>query len=319
MNNKISQINVLKSISALAVFLIHYIGIYLNAFSGPAHLTFIRNMCHFSVPVFYIISGYLHAGKNYSYKKVFKRLLYFYLLTVFTNFICAVLNTYIRNHDQSITILSILSDSFLLKLIPHSHLFFMINLMILYLFVPIFSVASEEKIIIFTIITTVFSVFKPKIFSFFELPFPLPYYFSYFLIGYSMKYISAFKKKLILIISLVLFVVIFMEEKGKTVYNYDDLSIFFLSIFVFILFLFINIKNNTILNLFENISIASFGVYLTHPILIHFIFTYLKLNLKGFIFWLVFFISFSINVIGILILKKIFSQLRQIFRFLPKI
>lgn len=314
-NNRIPQIDIIKSISALAVFFIHYAGIYLQTFDNynSNYLTPIRNLCFFAVPVFFITSGFLHAGKDYSYKDLLPKILYFYLLTVFTNFAFAVLNTYIRYNDSRVTLFQLFKDSLLLKT-SITHLWFMVPILILYLFIPIFSSMTPKNIIIFTIITTLLSFFRPHFFSSFNFPFPLPYYFSYFLIGYSIKYLFDSKKNMILnvvlIVSFILFLICMVIRTAPNKFDYNHPLIFFLSLSIFLSLLFLKINNQHLINIFREISIASLGIYISHPIFIHFIFTYKKIRLSLPIFWAFFPILFSINVIFIIFIKKLINTLQ---------
>ena len=318
-SSRLPQIDMLKSISALAVFFIHYAGIYMQTFNGQynAYLTPIRNLCFFAVPVFFITSGFLHAYKEYSYKTILPKILYFYFLTFFVDFIFVILNTYIRNQNFSISLSSIFINSLLLQLMPHSHLWFMISIMILYLFVPVFSSTKPNNIFILTIITTLSSFFRPHFFSSFNFPFPLPYYFSYFLIGYSIKYLLDSKKKMILniilIVSFVLFLICMVVRSDPNKFDYNHPLIFFLSLSIFLSLLFIKINNPHLINIFKEISIASLGVYISHPLFIHFIFTYKKIRLPLPLFWAFFPILFSVNVIFILIVKRIILVLKNKF------
>ena len=318
-SSRLPQIDMLKSISALAVFFIHYAGIYLQTFGNynGAYLTPIRNLCFFAVPVFFIISGFLHAGKNYSYKDLLPKIIYFFFLTVITNFAFTVLNEYIRYNNYGLTLFQLFRDSLFLKLMPHSHLWFMVSLLILYLFIPIFSQVNPDNIFILTIITTLLSFFRPHFFSSFNFPFPLPYYFSYFLIGYSIKYLLDSKKKMILniilIVSFVLFLICMVVRSNPNKFDYNHPLIFFLSLSIFLSLLFIKINNPHLINIFKEVSIASLGVYISHPLFIHFIFTYKKIRLSLPLFWAFFPILFSVNVIFILIVKRIILVLKNKF------
>ena len=319
-NNRLPQIDMIKSISALAVFFIHYAGIYMQTFNGlnSSYLTPIRNLCFFAVPVFFIVSGFLHASKTYSYKKLFPKIIYFYFLTVFTNFIFAILNTYIRYNNLSITLFQLFKESLLLKTYTsNSHLWFMVPIIILYLFIPIFSSVKQNNIFIFTIITCLFSFFRSHFFAWLNFPFPLPYYFSYFLIGYSIKYLLASQKKvilnIILITSFILFILCMILRTGPNKFDYDHPLIFFLSISIFLVLLSISINNQHLINIFNLVSIASLGVYISHPIFIHFVFTYKKIQLSLPIFYAFFPVLFAINVVAILITKKLFFHLQANF------
>lgn len=315
---RLPQIDMIKSISALAVFFIHYAGIYMQTFYGQysAYLTPIRNLCFFAVPVFFMVSGFLHAGREYSYKELFPKIIYFYFLTVFTNFTFAILNTYIRYNNSSVTLFQLLKDSLLLRT-SITHLWFMVPILILYLFIPIFSSAKPNNIFILTIITTLFSFFRPHFFAFFNFPFPLPYYFSYFLIGYSIKYLLDFQKKailnIILLISFILFIICLIVRTGPNKFDYNHPLIFFLSLSIFLILLFIHISNQHLINILKRISIASLGVYISHPIFIHFMFTYKKISLSLPIFWAFFPVLFAINVIFVLMTKKLFSKIQVAF------
>lgn len=317
-NARLPQIDIIKSISALAVFFIHYAGIYMQTFNGQysAHLTPIRNLCFFAVPVFFMVSGFLHAGREYSYKELFPKIIYFYFLTVFTNFTFAILNTYIRYNNSSVTLFQLLKDSVLLRT-SITHLWFMVPILILYLFIPILSSAKPNSIFILTIITTLFSFFRPHFFAFFNFPFPLPYYFSYFLIGYSIKYLLDFQKKailnIILLISFILFIICLVVRTGPNKFDYNHPLIFFLSLSIFLILLSIHISNQHLINIFRELSIASLGVYISHPIFIHFMFTYKKISLRLPIFWAFFPVLFAINVIFVLMAKKLFSKIQVAF------
>lgn len=315
---RLPQIDMIKFISALAVFFIHYAGIYMQTFNGQysAYLTPIRNLCFFAVPVFFMVSGFLHAGREYSYKELFPKIIYFYFLTVFTNFTFAVLNTYIRYNNSSVTLFQLLKDSLLLRT-SITHLWFMMPILILYLFIPIFSSAKPNSIFILTIITTLFSFFRPHFFAFFSFPFPLPYYFSYFLIGYSIKYLLDFQKKailnIILIVSFILFIICLVVRTGPNKFDYNHPLIFFLSLSIFLILLSIHISNQHLINIFRELSIASLGVYISHPIFIHFLFTYKKISLSLPIFLAFFPVLFAINVIIVLMTKKLFSKIQVAF------
>lgn len=314
---RLPQIDMIKFISALAVFFIHYAGIYMQTFNGlySAYLTPIRNLCFFSVPVFFIASGFLHADKEYSYKKILPKILYFYFITFSIDFIFEILNTYIRNQNYSVNLSTMLINSLLLHLMSHSHLWFMISIMILYLFVPIFSSAKPGDIFVLTILTTIFSFFKPLLFPSINFPFPLPYYFSYFLIGYSIKHLSYIQKQLIMILCFILFVLCMIINTSANKFDYNGPLIFFLAISIFLFLLSINIRNQHLINIFNMLSVASLGIYISHPVFIHFLFTYKKIRLSLPIFWAFLPILFTLNVFLVLLVKKLISFLQaKIFK-----
>ena len=171
----------------------------------------------------------------------------------------------------------------------------MVPILILYLFIPVFSSAKTNTIIILTIITTIFSFFRPLFFPWFGFPFPLPYYFSYFLIGYSIKHLSVVKKRVILIISLILFIICMITRTDANKFDYNHPLIFFLALSIFLALLSIEISNQHLINIFKKLSIASLGVYISHPIFIHFIFTYKRVRLPLPIFWA--FLLFYLNIL----------------------
>ena len=59
----------MRGVSATGVILIHLIRWYLNVYELPTVFVYLSNILRFSVPFFFIISGYLCTLKNYSGKE----------------------------------------------------------------------------------------------------------------------------------------------------------------------------------------------------------------------------------------------------------
>lgn len=290
MNNK-PQINNIKVISAYAVFLIHYISIYMTVFGiNDILLTNIKLSCNFAVPVFFMASGYLHDGKKYSYKKIILRTIYFYIVTIFFNSLFQIFNILLRNREP-ISFMDIVLNSSRLKLV--THLWFMPCIICIYLFIPVFSLIDNECLMVFTIINVILGFIRPIYFSFFYIPFPLQYFFTYFLIGQMYNRLN--KKRTDYILFFCIFgLTVLCLMNIKDIFNYyDNIGTLLYSQIVFLLIL----NHTNSIKLIENIANTTFLVYITHPILIHLLFTILKYRVRNYFeFFMLSILMFCINV-----------------------
>lgn len=287
-----------------------------------------------AVPIFFMITGALYLKKDYSYKEMLKKI--FFRIVVPLVLFSAI--RYFKDYRQ-ISLRNFMR--FLKNLLSAKiliHYWFLYALMGLYLIIPfirkmILNFENKDYIIFFTIWIG-FSGILPiiqhygafTITSNFDIPL-VAGYIGYLILGhYMLNYININKNKkklfiniIILVLSIIVSTIITYFENMRinqtTVFldklNYISIILPTINIVYITRYIFENIKpKEKIENLIINIGATTFGIYLTHWMILgkvqYLMNIFLDLNIHKFIATTIIqFIIFVIMVIGIYLIRKI--------------
>lgn len=295
--NKTSRLyffDFIKGLAILAVFIMHTNYFYKDNL-GDIYF-FIIKICRFAVPFFIISSGFLLQLKDYSkesiknfYKNKFIRIVVPYFIFCIFLF---VLKKYQFNFENIIKIFNgEISKPF----------YFISALVQLYIFYPLINkiinkIGNQKSLIFSFLISVVSTIFLPKIYNFHIL---LPYLFFFVFGIVSKKYyynydIKDTAKKIKFInfssIILIIYFAFSLLEKGEEYSNFQ----YIYSIVLFILLFYINekISNKKIYKLFSFWGKNSLYIFLTHFIILEFLYNYINLiNINIYLKYSIFFIS----------------------------
>ena len=300
MKNKIrfDNLDLLRIISCVFVVLIHVTAIWLsnNEVINNDNLfffVFVNSIAKFSVPVFFMLSGFFNLSndKNLNYKEFYKKSFYKILLPciLFSVFysIIKVLECFFSDGDFVLVLKEIFSGNL-------GALWFLYALIPMYLLTPLIIILKnnieKKHFIIFCIIYFLYSSVS-GLFSEFSVAWSLGNSFNYlgfYLIGYVIgeKFINSKKIGKIPFILILIFAVILGFVNSYIIYNFNyihkfdfDFSINFniinvlYSILIFILF--INLKFEKKIQFFSNYT---FYIYLIHPFIISIIVRIVPMN-----------------------------------------
>lgn len=349
LTEKASRITYLDILRISAAFFIVMIHVAAENWSLLPIESFSWNMVNlydgtarFGVPIFVMISGALFLDKDYSYQKILKtHVLKIAICYLLWSAIYAVV-PYIR-HREMLNPAAVLTRMFN----GHSHLWFLIMLIGLYLIVPFLRRIAVKKDLakIFVILSFLFAFFVPQLISVvglfskdasrlmsdfskvLNLHFVLGYS-GYFMLGYLLSKATLKKgTKIVLIIAGIcgagitiggtLGLSLSMGKPQTMLYDYLSVNVLLTAVAVFIAAkeLFARKPNSKVgMRRLAYLSKCSFGVYLIHPLLIVILVTGLKIDLLGFSPIL----SIPLYSIAIFIMSYLISMLLNKIPFVNK-
>ena len=330
-NKRIVYIDYLRVFSCLAVILTHVFTTARTDFISHT-LTqdivskIIINLLHFSVPIFFMITGYLFLSKKNDYSLVyfFKKYVLKYILAIFTfGFLYSIIEELFNKRFSIYTISNALVNTIQGK--SWEHMWYLYTLVGIMIFIPLLKVLLNEnkKYLKYVFIILLISSFVyPQIESFFNVKIGFDLiikspYLVYVIIGY---YLGNSNKKnsflfcLGIFLSTILIVgsqIISALNKNELflsklsiIGNYDSPVILIFSICIFELFKNIN-KNNIFVSYIAN---KTYLIYIVHMFWINLIYKYFKYNIYNNLFIksvIVFFSVFVLSYISSIIIKKI--------------
>lgn len=268
----------------------------------------------FTVPCFFMITGYLLLNKNITYKKMWK----YFVRTLVTLFIFgipfALIKIAIATHTLNI---SIILESIVAVLTNNSfdHLWYLYSLLGIYLVLPVLkrfvdnTLKEEYLFILFVMYIFCFIIPTFNKLNILQISFniPLGYPLFYILMGYFIR--KHLQINNIVYIYIILWVILLVGinyydiNLAKILSNYASPFVAIYSICIFISFSNFHFDNFKNLWMIDRLC---FGVYLVHPIFIHFIYRLLKLVPSSFFDLLTVFIFTTIvSFVLAYILKKI--------------
>lgn len=320
---KLANVDVLKVIAIYSVILIHNFYANRNFLlekNVQTILAFVIRLFIEGVPLFVAVNGYLIINKNFDIKKHFYKCLKIFLLIIIWSLILIILTALINN--ETISFKFIISNILLTNISSKYSgiLWYMQDLLTLYLLFPILKTLHDEKkeiynyLFILVMITTIgfnFINISTKLFCSFlgmkelpsmvskflsaYVPFNKIYFILYFMLG---GYLFEYKKKIqekftnkILFITIIgnLLISIFIPylisiNTNKLVsgnFNYSTVFLFSHIIILFIISEKYKIENQILKKINSSIASNSLGIYFVHIIVTRILAKYIKFKSIG--------------------------------------
>lgn len=317
--NNIKFISVLRILAAFAVVVIHTRSV---TFYETNWYNFVHACMLWSVPVFFMITGYIFIGvkKIQDYSSVKNNIIKFLVVLFTLGFFYAICQRFFET--KSITVmLFVNSFADVLQGNLFDHMWYVYAIIGIYLILPLLSLfVNNNKKNLYTLLalTAIFSIIVPDICEILNVStsfkLPIGNYAFYVLAGATVKEISFDKLKTLRNISL-LIIPLYILIYAYNIFvcdvfylSYTSILVAALSVSVFIIcaYSFRNSNTNIIIN---SISQCTWGIYLLHPFFIHVIVKLFKFTITSYnqlIFYpLTCIFIFLISYIATLILKNI--------------
>ncbi len=319
LKNNIAFIAILRILAALAVVVIHTRSL---TFHETNVYDFVHACMLWSVPVFFMITGYIFIGvkKISDYSSVKNNIIKFVVVLFTLGYFYAICQRFFEARNLT-AMLFVNSFYDVLKGNLFDHMWYVYSIIGIYLILPILSLfVNNNKKNLYTLLalTAIFGIIVPDICKMLNVStsfkLPIGNYAFYVLAGATVKEITFDKLKTLRNISLLiipLYIIIYA-------YNIFVCNIFYasytsilvatlsVSIFIICAYSFRNLNTNTIIN---SISKCTWGIYLLHPFFIHVIVKLFKFTITPYnqlIFYpLSCIFIFLISYIATLILKNI--------------
>ncbi|MBR5597453.1 MAG: acyltransferase family protein [Lachnospiraceae bacterium] len=321
MKNKIQRNNsmdLLRVMASMAVVIIHVstapVGSATTTVAGGIlkNLELIHILMQWSVPVFFMITGFCMMQKetctySYCFSKVLK-----YIVTLFTVglFYSLLEGVFI---EKTIS-LNVIVNAFKSVVSGYTweHMWFVYSIIGVYLVIPVlhcFMKQGNTNIIILTTLLLFFSILIPAISKNFPFGVELPIdgYLVYVCFGGMIAKCTIDKKwKYLSLGTIVLSIVYLCVNVGKQLFVFKHPIVCFMAMGIFLLISHADFKSNKMI---LEIAKCSWGIYLIHPFFMNIALKVLKIDLfsgmlyiKLFIFAIVLFV---ISLITTYILRKI--------------
>lgn len=272
------SIDILRVISAMAVILIHIVSapvanstVEMDA-SLLWNLEVIHNLMNWSVPVFFMITGYCLIKKTQcTYEYCFSHVLKYICVLFTVGLFYALLEEIYSSKTINIStflrsVLNVISGNL------WDHMWFVYTIIGIYLVMPIiyhFMKESNRNIIILTALLFFFHVLLPAIEKWISvgIPFPLGGYLFYVCFGGAVAELKM-NKKISYFIHLagLLSVVWIVSGTDNQKFGYQHLAVCLMAMSIFLLFSKMDMKPNKLLLC---ISKCTWGMYLIHPFYIN--------------------------------------------------
>lgn len=281
-------IDLLRIVCAVAVVLIHVCSAPITANGNAAdvqvkeNLIQFHNLLNWSVPCFYMITGYCLQKKDAcSFAYCFKHVRKFILCLMTVGFAQAMIEEiYIhRMIDVSVLLLSV---GRVIEGRLWDHMWYVYSILGIYLVMPVihsFIRSSETNAKVLTGVLFMFSVLFPALEPWVSLGIDLPLgdYLFYVCIGavVAIYPLSNISKGLAYALGLVSFVYVVMAA-SDTICGYTEPTICFMAIAVFLLISSVNMENKRRIT---TLAKCTWGVYVLHPFFINCIIKLLKIDL----------------------------------------
>lgn len=290
MNTKQIWPDYLRAIATIAVIMLHVSAPILGQFNELQIYTwnignFYDSLTRFCVPIFFMLSGALLLNKDYELKYfIKKRFLRIIPPFIFWSLVYVIYDIIERDKDFNSVIEMVY---FFIRKIFHGgqyHLWFIYTIMGLYLFVPILRKwiknSTKKEILYFLIIwviTIIYGIphlkgYLPKIYLV-----NFSGYLGYMVLGYYLSQLKQQKNYLSIIyivlgVSITIIGTYFLTTKSSSFngyfYGYLTPNVLIVSIGIFLLFKELKIKSKRINTVLEYISRYSFGIYLSHVLVL---------------------------------------------------
>jgi surface polysaccharide O-acyltransferase-like enzyme len=272
------SIDLLRVISCLAVIAIHVISGPMSTYSGilDTNLTSILEKTHgllnWSVPVFFMITGYCIIGKKeYTYRHCFKHVRKFLVVLATVGFLFALL--------EEVFIHGRFSFSVLLKSLQNvlngnlwDHMWYLYAVIGVYLVLPVlhaFMSTEKSNRLILTGLLFVFTIVLPSFEKIITIGIEIPFggYLFYVCFGGMVAKGDVSKKQTLLAVIAGLLAALFIVlSPDKNDFGYRSLLICLIALGIFVFVCKFQMKPNKLVKV---ISQCTFGMYLMHPLFIN--------------------------------------------------
>lgn len=298
-------IDYLRLIATFAVIVLHVAASYWDKVNIKSFdwltFNFYDSIVRWCVPIFVMISGALFLSKSISYKKLYSKYIKKILIAFFV-----WSSIYVIEDALLITSKGIFfnfKSPFITILKGHYHMWYLLMIIGLYMFVPILKKIVEDKNVMkyFLLLSFMFGIFIPSIFQLLKdiisnsfcleiintlstniekmkLSLVLGYSF-YFVLGYYIS-VTNIEKKWRIIVYICSFIgfifTILMSsyvvfKNNMLLFNYFDnfsLNVMLEAVGIFMFFKYKNFNNSWLNNIVSKFCAYSFGIYLVHPLII---------------------------------------------------
>lgn len=339
-SNRKYYIDILRIISSFAVILIHTPSDFLTdgnikSFSFDWYsLISLDIICHFAVPVFFMISGCLFLDSSYklNIKKLYsKNILHLFTALIFWVLVYSTFKFVFGDYDNIFPV--ILDEG------SYFHLWYIPVCIIIYILVPVIKkIAEDEKVLKYllafiiitqSILTTAMVIesnftsylsenYLSLIYNRFRISSDIFIYVGYFLFGYYLTKKELSKKSRIIlyvsaIISTILTVVLtvqcaILDKHINTFMDYKCFNILILATAIFVLFKELFKEKSfspKMCEILKYLSKISFGIYLVHLLVIKLLIRISPLPINFLSSIIISIATFIISVIISALLKKI--------------
>lgn len=301
MKNRVIYYDVLRTISIIAVILIHIIGNTINTFrleGIPAQVyTSIWQLMYFAVPMFIMISGglFLNPEKEISIKDLYKKYILRIVIALFIfGILYSILELYFSNKITGFKlIIQAIKNVFTGDL--WAHMWYLYLILGLYIISPLLKIfvknctAQQLQYVLFVLF--IFTIVIPDIVIMFNQKIAFnavitnPYIFLYLLGYYVSKYDISKKWRISNYILSAVFIVLIILNNFINLFNAELITYTSFITFNIILSLFYIVKrckksyNQVAQKILKNISDCGFGIYLIHQAIINVIYKVLKFDI----------------------------------------
>lgn len=316
--NRKSSIDVLRIISALAVITIHVVTAPVGhagdavVFWMRERLNLVHNLMMWSVPVFFMITGYcLMKKEECSYKYCLKRVLKYVAVLFTIGLFYALLEQVYQNGTFS---LKIIVTSFLNVVNGNSweHMWFVYTIIGIYLVMPVlhsFMKNHPEEICILAVLLFLFTILWQLIGHWLSIRIEFPFggYLFYVCFGGAVATCKINKNYISILYFFGFLATISLVTRGGTmVLNYRSLEVALMAMGIFLFVEQLSVSQNKYIFL---IADCTWGIYLIHPLFVNLALKVFDINLlNGLIYvnlCIFFVVIFLISFFVVLLLKKI--------------
>ena len=310
------SIDLLRVLSAIAVIIIHTVSsVGLNSTVETdalllSNLDMIHSLMNWSVPVFFMITGYcLLRKENCTYKYSFSHVVKYICVLFTVGFFYALLEEVFVSKSVNISVLA----KSLLNVISGSlwdHMWFVYAIIGIYLVMPIihiFMKQSTQNAFILTGLLFFFDILLPSFEKWITVGITLPFsgYLFYVCLGGVIAQININK-----IVSYFVYLLGLLSAVWIVFSNFENdykhLAVCLMAISIFLLVSKLNIKTNKLLLCISN---CTWGIYLIHPLFINVVIKLLRIDVitsHAYLKLVIFTVAvFSVSFLSTYVLRKI--------------
>ena len=272
------SIDLLRIISCLAVIAIHTVSGPLANYSGNldtslmSTLDKVHVLMNWSIPVFFMITGYCILGKQeYTYKHCFKHVRKFLIVLATVGLLFALL--------EEVFIYDTINFSVILRSLQNvasgnlwDHMWYLYDIIGIYLVLPVihtFMSSNRSNRLIFTGLLFIFTILLPSFAQSIAIGIDFPFggYLFYVCFGGMVSKEDLRKKQSFFIVLSSFFAALFVVFcPAEYDFGYRSLTICFIALGIFVFFCALQMKAHAFI---VTISQCTFGMYLIHPLFIN--------------------------------------------------
>lgn len=317
--NDIAFISVLRILAALAVVVIHTRSV---TFHETNSYDFVHACMLWSVPVFFMITGYIFVGvkKIADYSSVKNNIIKFLVILFTLGFFYAICQRFFET--KTITVMLFVNSFFdVLKGNLFDHMWYVYAAIGIYLILPVLSYfvnCNRKNLYILLALTGFFGIVVNDICQLSNITtkfnLPLGNYSFYILAGAAIKDIpldklkTLYKSAWVIVPLYILYYVYMIFVNNIFTASYVSIPVALMSLSVFIICAY-SLKNTSTNKFIDSIAKCTWGIYLLHPFFIHVVVKLFKLTIIPYNQFIAFPLAcifiFTVSYIATLILKKI--------------